>query len=217
MLVSLVVVQGAFAQTAPIRQGSVEAGGFVGASYGISSAAPMGGGNVSWAVTKVLLPYVEYSYFPSIQHTLSGQVHNATENKYYPYSTTFPASASDFHVGVHIRGQIKETRLAPYAVLGIGSMSIGNGQITAVHYSDSNCKSTTDLCETQLGTKPTGGTSIALNFGGGLRYYVTPQYGIRIELKGYKPFNGPPQTTLGNAVLDNPFLKAEFGFFYQFR
>ena len=197
-----------WAQTAPIRQGSFEVGGFTGATYGISNAAPMGGGNVSYAVTKNFLPYVEYSYFPSIEHTITGTIGNSN----YRFNATFPASASDFHVGVHYRVPIKETRLAPYGVFGVGVMTIGKGIIKTLNYTDSNGPETLSNL-----SAPSGGSSAAVNFGGGLRYYMTPQFGTRIEVKGYKPFNTPPQTGLGTATLNNMFLKAEFGFFFQFR
>jgi hypothetical protein len=199
----------ASAQTAPIRTGSIEVGGFAGASYGISQAAPMGGGNISYAVYKMLLPYVEYSYFPSIQHTLSG---NAGGDTRFPFSAPFSATASDFHGGIHFRVPIPETRLAPYGVFGVGVMTIGQATINTLNYTD------------QLGAEvahnvkaSTGGSNIAVNFGGGLRYYVSPQWGFRIEVKGYKPFNSAQSNGLGTATLNNVFLKAEAGFFYQFR
>jgi hypothetical protein len=197
----------ASAQTAPIRQGSFEVGGFVGSSYGISQGAVMGGGNVSYAATKILLPYVEYSYFPSIQHTISGDIPGTT----YAFNATFPASASDFHVGVHVRFPIRETRLAPYGVFGVGLMSIGSATIRTVNYTDAAGPATFSNVSV-----PTGGSGVAVNFGGGLRYYITPRYGMRVEVKGYKPFNGP-QTNVGTATFNNAFLKAEVGFFLQFR
>jgi hypothetical protein len=198
----------ASAQTAPIRQGSFEVGGFMGASYGVSEGAVMGGGNVSYAVTKMFLPYVEYSYFPSIEHTLNGTVGGTTN----AFSASFPATASDFHVGVHLRFPIRESRVAPYAVFGVGSFSIGSGTISSLTYTDANGSHTI----TGLAI-PAGGSSVAVNFGGGLRYYVTPRYGIRVEVKGYKPFNSAQQTGLGPVTFNNAFLKAEAGFFIQFR
>src|SRR5437763_2963623 len=68
-LLALVPLSGAFAQVPEIRANSFELGGFIGASYGIDQARVMGGGNVSYAVNKWLLPYVEYSYFPGFQRT----------------------------------------------------------------------------------------------------------------------------------------------------
>src|SRR6266550_2266225 len=55
-----------------VRTGSFEIGGFGGASYGIDEFRVMGGGNATFAVTKRILPYVEYSYFPEIGRRLSG-------------------------------------------------------------------------------------------------------------------------------------------------
>ena len=48
------------------RAGSLELGGFAGASYGIDQFRIMGGGNATFAANRWLLPYVEYSYFPGI-------------------------------------------------------------------------------------------------------------------------------------------------------
>ena len=48
---------GLSAQTASVvRSGSFEVGGFVGASYGIDKARWMGGGNVTYAANKYILP-----------------------------------------------------------------------------------------------------------------------------------------------------------------
>ena len=54
-----------------IRQGVTEAGGFVGASYGVDKARVMGGGNIVYSLTKVLMPYGEVSYFPGIVRSYS--------------------------------------------------------------------------------------------------------------------------------------------------
>ncbi len=199
----------ASAQTAPIRQGSFEVGGFVGASYGVSAGAVMGGGNVSYAATKNLLPYVEYSYFPSIQHTITGTI-PGTGN---PISASFPTSASDFHVGVHVRFPIRESRWAPYGVLGVGSFTIGSGTIHSINYTDANGPQMIAGLNLPIAKS----TNVAVNFGGGVRYYVTPKYGFRVELKGYKPFNGSTTASGFTESFNNAFLKAEGGFFLQFR
>ena len=53
-------------QLSVIRPGSFEIGPFLGASYGIDETRVMGGGNVTFAINKYILPYVEYSYLPGI-------------------------------------------------------------------------------------------------------------------------------------------------------
>jgi hypothetical protein len=172
----------------------------------------------------MLLPYVEYSYFPSIQRTSTISYGN---NSAYSLTATYPATASDFHVGVHVRFPVKETRLAPYGVFGIGSLTVGQSAIRGFQYTDQNGPHTLGCLGTNMPANCTplsitapGGTNLAVNFGGGVRYYLTPRYGIRAEVKGYKPFNGQ-QTSLGgnfgSVSFDNSFLKAEAGFFIQFR
>ena len=67
----------AFSQDAPIvNKGTTEIGGFVGASYGTQNFQVMSGGNVSYAITKAIMPYAEFSYFPGLPITkdLSGNV-----------------------------------------------------------------------------------------------------------------------------------------------
>jgi hypothetical protein len=51
------------------------------------------------------------------------------------------------------------------------------------------------------------GTDRAINFGGGIRYYISQRFGMRVEAKGYKP-SGEFTETFG---------KVEAGFFFQLR
>jgi hypothetical protein len=212
---------------APIRSGSFELGGFVGSTYNVSQGAPMGGGNLSYAVTKMFLPYVEYSYFPSIQRNVSGNVLDNSDPKNplsYPLTANYGAHASDFHVGVHLRFPIREKPLAPYAVLGIGGLTVGPGVINGYKETIGSKVVTQGCVDSNTGCTPSGiqvagGTSAAVNFGGGLRYYATPKFGFRIEVKGYKPFgtSQPSVASFTTVKVTNTFLKAEVGFFFQFR
>jgi hypothetical protein len=184
--------------------GSIELGGFVGATYGIGSYGEMGGGNLSYAVNKYLLPYVEFSYFPSLERELTGTI-AGTNN---PYKVDYSLVGTDFHGGIHFRVPIKESRIVPYGVFGVGRMGYSSGVLNIV-YTDQN------------GTSHNGGTlespgggRVAINFGGGLRFYTHPRFGFRVEVKGYKPFGEPSGVSLGYA---NPFLKVEGGFFLQLR
>jgi hypothetical protein len=192
------------AQVAIVRSGSVELGGFVGASYGIGSYAVMGGGNVSYAATKFLLPYVEFSYFPSIERHLTGTI-GGTSNS---YSADYSLAATDVHGGVHIRIPVRESRFAPYGVIGVGRLGYSSS-ILNINYLDSSGTSH----PIPGGVQSPGGGRVALNFGGGLRFYANPRYGFRVEVKGYKPFGEPAGGQLGYS---NTFLKAEGGFFIQF-
>src|ERR1700727_2519036 len=59
-------------QLSVVRTGSFEIDPFVGVSYGVNETQVMGGGNVSFAINKYILPYAEFSYFPGIGRNQSG-------------------------------------------------------------------------------------------------------------------------------------------------
>src|SRR5260221_12978347 len=80
------------AQTAAaVRAGSYEVGGFVGSSYGIDEFRWMGGGNVTYAATKYILPYAEFSYFPGIKRTKTVKAGADT------FQSIFTVPPTDFH------------------------------------------------------------------------------------------------------------------------
>jgi hypothetical protein len=185
------------AQVAVVRSGSFEIGGFAGASYGVDAFRAMGGGNVTYAVNKWLLPYVEYSYFPGIARSISQPIVGLPG---VIGRSTYSAPLSDFHGGVHIRIPIRESRVVPYAVFGLGGLK---------HFSRSTILTYTgaDGLPHNLAATDPGGTDFAVNFGGGLRYYVNQRFGFRVEAKGYK----------ANSSITAAFGKVEVGFFYQVR
>ena len=184
-----------FAQAPIVRTGNTEVGGFVGASYGIDQFRFMGGGNVSYALTRMVMPYAEFSYFPGIGRNDTVQIPGGGVAR-FPYSIPM----ADLHGGVHLRVPLKESKIVPYAVLGAGML---------------RSFSRTETAEIPL---PGGGkivipvpvparTDAAFNFGGGLRFYVNERYGFRAEAKAYRP----------TGAFTDVFGKVEFGFFYQIR
>ncbi len=182
------------AQDAPVvRTGNTEIGGFVGASYGIDKARVMGGANVCYALTKVIMPYGEFSYFPGIgrKETLNLGTGSATFN--------FSMPLSDIHGGVHLRIPIKESRVVPYGVLGLG----------VVHYYSRTENVTVSDAVGQFTVPVTSPSSnnFAVNFGGGLRFYLSEMFGIRVEAKAYKP----------TGSVTDMFGKVEGGFFFQLK
>jgi hypothetical protein len=182
------------AQPAPIfRAHTTEIGGFVGASYGIDQARIMGGGNVSYAIIKEVLPFAEVSYFPGIGRT-------GTVSGLAGATGTFTIPITDFNFGVHLRlFRIPKSPIVPYIVMSFGG--IHNGEYTAqIHYTDpaSGQAKTASL-------PVAAATTYATSVGGGLRYYVGEHYGFRGEFKAYIPGNN----------LDK-FYRATGGFFYQF-
>jgi hypothetical protein len=181
----------AFGQASVVRSGSVEVGGFVGASYGIDRFRVMGGGNITYALkNKYVLPYFEVSYFPGLPHT------STTDGTVFSYST----GLTDIHGGVHIRIPIfKETPLVPYLVFGMGVLRASETTGTA-----------TPLGYTSTPQTFPAESSFTINGGGGLRYYIggSGRFGFRAEAKVYKPTTGDfSSSTIG---------KVEAGFFFQF-
>jgi hypothetical protein len=182
-------------QLSVVRTGSFEIDPFVGASYGIDETRFMGGGNISFAVSKNILPYVEYSYFPGIGRNVTGTFSGTGA----PYSEHFAIPLSDFHGGVHIRIPIHESPIVPYAVFGVGGLTHAQTTKTASFTSSGTTQ--------EVPLQVDGGTDFAFNFGGGLRYYLNSRYGFRVEAKAYKP----------TGAFNQVFGKAEFGFFIQLR
>jgi hypothetical protein len=182
-------------QLSVVRAGSFEIDPFVGASYGIDQTRVMGGANVSFAINKIILPYVEYSYFPGIGRRITGTFTGTGAS----FVETYSVPLSDFHGGVHIRIPIHESPLVPYGVFGVGGLTHLQHPETATYVSSGNTY--------QVPLTSPGGTDFAVNFGGGLRYYVNQRWGFRAEAKAYKPTGG----------LSPIFGKVEVGFFYQLR
>ena len=184
-----------FAQNASIvRSGSYELGGFIGSSYGIDKYRWMGGGNLTYAINRRILPYGEFSYFPGIgrqveQLNPTGQISRSS----------YSVSLVDFHGGVHVRFPVRESPIVPYGVFGVGVIHTRK-TTRQIQDQAGNTQFTTSL-DVPASTDP------AVNFGGGLRYYANQKFGIRAEAKVYRPTRN----------WTNYFGKVEVGFFYQFK
>ena len=178
------------AQTASVvRSGSYEVGGFAGASYGIDKARWMGGANVTYAANKYILPYAEFSYFPGIGRKQSRTIPGLIA----PVNISYNIPLTDFHGGVHIRLPIRELPVVPYGVFGVGMIHAPERQFNV------------NVEGIQIPFTSAASTNAAVNFGGGLRYYINQRFGVRAEAKVYKP-TGQFKETFG---------KVEFGFFIQ--
>jgi hypothetical protein len=179
-----------------VRSGSFEVGPFLGASYGIDQFRFMGGGNVTFAVNKYILPYVEFSYFPGIGRSIKGVFPDTGR----PYSTSYAIPLADFHGGVHIRLPIfREKPVVPYLVFGAGALIHFNDNVTATYF---------DGTTTQpISLKVPGGSDFAVNTGGGIRFYLNQRFGLRVEAKAYKP----------TGDFTDVFGKVEGGVFFQLR
>ena len=183
---------GVNAQTASVvRAGSYEVGGFVGASYGIDKSRFMGGANVTYAASKYILPYTEFSYFPGIGRKQSLTIPGLTR----PVDISYNIPLTDFHGGVHIRLPIRELPIVPYGVFGVGMIHAPARQFNV------------NVEGIPVAFTSAASNNAAVNFGGGLRYYINQRFGVRAEAKLYKP-SGQFKETFG---------KVEFGFFIQLR
>lgn len=192
LLLAAVGSLGLSAQTASVvRSGSYEVGGFVGASYGIDDFRWMGGANVTYAANKYILPYAEFSYFPGIGRKQSRTIPGLSK----PVDISYNIPLTDFHGGVHIRMPIREFPIVPYGVFGVGMIHAPERQFNV------------NVEGIQVPFTSAATTNAAVNFGGGLRYYINQRFGIRAEAKAYKP-TGQFKETFG---------KVEFGFFIQLR
>ncbi len=206
-LLTVLAAVAASAQSASVvRQGSYEIGGMLGASYGIDKFRIMGGGNVTFAATRVILPYFEYTYFPGLGRRLE-TVAAGTDR---PVQYTFETPLSDVHAGVHIRIPIAESRVVPYLVAGVGVIHSPEKVVNATF---SIAQGQTDSIQI---TAPSD-TTPAVNAGGGIRYYVNQRFGLRVEAKAYKPIAdytafpgvGSPESAI--------FGKVVGGIFFQIR
>lgn len=185
--IALFVVQRAgLAQTPDLRPGNFELGLYAGASYGVDSFRPMGGVNLSYSLPKLLLPYVEFSYFPELNRSYSNKTDTFTES----------VKIEDIHAGVHIRILPHESRYVPYAVVGFGVLH-SQGKVTDNLIGDSSHPTTDNI----------KANDPAVNFGAGLRIYHKSYLGYRIEFKEYRPVSGQ---------FTKFFSKTEGGIFFQF-
>jgi hypothetical protein len=186
----------AVAQNAPIiRQGVVEVGGFVGASYGIDQTRIMGGGNVVYSLTRTFMPFAEVSYFPGIGRTQSVTgIAGGTES--------FSIPLLDFNAGFHIRIPIPKSRIIPYAVVSVGGIHTPQRNVTASIPDPVNPGQFLPVPPFQVNAS----TDFAVSGGAGLRYYATERLGFRVEFKAYRP----------TGTYTNPFYRVAGGFFYQF-
>jgi hypothetical protein len=151
----------------------------------------MGGANVTYAANKYILPYAEFSYFPGIGRKQSRTIPGLTR----PVDISYNIPLTDFHGGVHIRLPIREFPIVPYGVFGVGMIHAPERQFNV------------NVEGIQVPFTSSATTDAAVNFGGGLRYYINQRFGVRGEAKLYKP-TGQFKDTFG---------KVEFGFFIQLR
>ncbi|MGD0364440.1 MAG: hypothetical protein ABSC93_26480 [Bryobacteraceae bacterium] len=200
----LAMVLPAVAQdVAILRPNQFEVGGFAGFSYGVDHSRAMGGGNITYSVLPWLLPYAEFSYFPSIERTYLSPLPNGSPN----YKEVFDIPLTDANFGVHARVRLPHTRIVPYVVAGVGLLhSPARSENRYDYEPNTGTYSTTPSSPVPVPVS----TNFAANFGGGFRYYLNERFGLRAETKGYLLSSGPLYQT-GRWI-----YRATFGVFFQF-
>lgn len=162
------------AETEP---GTTEAAAFGGLVAGVGTHGTLGGG-VAYAATKRVWAVGEFSYIPgpSEMFAVLGVVGKMT------------ARAYDFNAGIHYQFPTKELKAVPYVASGLGGLR-GSASARVTYMGQSQVVKESD-------------TSFYFNVGGGLRYRISGNWGIRPELK---IFAG-----------DDTFVRVAIGIFYQF-
>ncbi len=174
LVVVLVAVAGSgVLMAADTEAGTTEAVGFGGLVAGIGTHGALGGG-IAYAATDRILAVAELSYIPT--GGVSGSV----------AGFSFKSSSRVFGLdgGIHYQFP-KDEKLIPYVAAGVGVLH-GSGSFST----------------TGVGSTSISSTDLYFNFGGGLRYYLADNWGIRPELK---IFAG-----------DETFVRIGVGIFYQF-
>lgn len=167
------------AQDVPsVRPGNLELGLFAGESYGLDRFRPMGGANFAYGLTRALFPFGEVSYLPGILRQTKVATGATESNQQYSINMT------DLHGGLHIRVPRAESRVVPYAIVGAGL--IRSARSTATFYNTSRF-GTVDAITT---TVPSS-VNFAVNFGGGLRFFFTQRFAMRMEFKAFKATSAP--------------------------
>lgn len=197
ILWSLVVFSSipAWAQTAGYM-GKVEFGGFGGFSGGLGRIAGgygLSGGVAPFKNFRGFMPYGEFTYFPGISSASrveQGSVVDQTSSQTQAVLQNIKVGFADFHGGIHLRQEIAGSRVAWYPSIGVGVLRAGSFPFTS------------PLTQRQFTIGPFN--DLAVNGGGGIRYYVGEKWGIRFEAKVYKPMGKYP----------DPFFKAIVGFFW---
>jgi len=187
------------AQNVPfLAKGNLELNGFAGVSTGFGGVHGSYGGNFAVAVTRYIMPYAEYSYFPK---TLGLTQQDTVVAGVTGVVATAPTrrSLQDIHGGVHIRIPVGDSKVVPYLAFGLGDLHVSG--TSNVPLSIPQPSGIPLIVPVSFPSQ----NEFAVNFGGGIRIYTKENFGIRFEVKGYKPASGPYTDT---------FMKASVGFFY---
>ena len=139
--------------------GTGEFTGFVAGSFGMGTH-PAAGGSAGTDFSRYGMALVEVAYQPLGTRTIQPWPAASTVNRSY---------LLDFNFCVHVRIPIK-SRWAPYAIAGVGLLWDGVKQNSTGPYGNAIFKNFNQF-------------NGALETGGGVRYYIRENWGIRPEAK----------------------------------
>jgi hypothetical protein len=167
-------VVGQSTSPADVAPGTGEVTGFGGVVAGVGTHGVVGGG-IHVTATKSLLIGGEFSYIP-----LGGGSGEILGTRYRAN-----AKAYDFNGGAQYSFATSNPKVAPYVSGGLGIIH-GSGSVAGPGFSAS-----------------AGSNDFMFHFGGGLRYFVKDNWGIRPELK---VFAG-----------SDTYVRLAIGLFYRFK
>ncbi len=154
----------------PISKGLLEIGVFPGFTTGGEALRPMVGATTSFQISKYFAPYLEGSWFPSLDRSFSRGDRLVLQGA---------PTALDFHGGTHILIRRRRARLVSYGSFGMGYFA----------YRDSIGEAFDRLNPSVRISQPlTKESAFTLNTGGGVRWYSKSRWGIRTEVKYYRTF-----------------------------
>jgi hypothetical protein len=163
-----------------VEKGQIEATGQVGFVAGSINTHGAFGGSVAGALSENVFVYGEFLFIPLGSSNVS----------ILGVNTSVSAKGYNFDAGIHYQFR-KYGSIVPYGNVGLGFL-----------HSSASISNTFSLNGLNFST---GGSSTDFyaNLGGGVRYYVTPQWGFRPELTVFA----------GTST----FVRIGTGVFYQFR
>jgi hypothetical protein len=204
-LVAAFFLTAAVAQDAPgLRKGNAELGFFGGGSLGLDTWRATGGVNYSHAVTNDILVYGEYNYLPGFNRNFLWQVKfpSRTINVNVPFRQVI----HDINGGIHVRLPIPESSFVPYVAVGVGVLHYPAVTARGAYSFDNLTPAFSEVYPSD--------STVAVNFGGGVRYYLHRNFALRAEIKAYKGLN---ETSYRDVTKYGLFMRSVVGIVFQFK
>jgi hypothetical protein len=137
---------------------------------------PMGGGNIAYGLSCHFFPFAEASYLPGVLRTVNVPTGITTSYQ------QFNVNMTDFHGGLHIRVPLPESRVLPYAVVGLGLIRGSSSTSTAYNVSDFGVVPF---------TYPIPSSTNCGELWCWVACFFSEGFAVRVEFKGFKPTSAP--------------------------